>query len=499
MSKGEIRVQYSGYIIFTAQILSLITGVIFTLLLTRNMSQQQYGIWSNIFDLTGYFTILCGLFPFWATRFVARKKEGVVKMAVIANSVVALVAVTLYLSLVSTVTGALHINSVYLVVYMVASLQIVNAYLITILESCLQSVKPQVIGYGLLLEESCKVVVAYVLIVWFNQLFLGAMGALIVGASIQAVFYMWLLRGHLREKIRWNYLKEWIKGSTVIFYNAVGNQLTAFVFILLFLYGGEAARGEYQAAATFTTVIGYSQSLAYALYPKMLANDCSDDTASLSFKTVLMFAIPMGAITIAMAKSFLTVLNISYSAASPVLMLLTLDTLIVIVSAFYISYLLGTERLDEAGEIPFRKLVRSKIFMIFTLPYINAAISLPSVYYVLTQLAPGGSVLAVMYVIAINMFVHSVTFIGLYAFTRKSCRLIVAWKSIGKYLFASVVTAVVLYLLPSPSTILLTFGKVGVGGATYLALLLLIDADARALVPLIWREIRGVFLRSDKK
>jgi len=472
--------------------------MIFTLLLTRNMSQQQYGIWSNIFDLTGYFTILVGLFPFWATRFVARKKEGVVKMAVIANSVVALVAATLYLSLVSTVTGAFHINA-YLVVYMVASLQIVNAYLITILESCLQSVKPQVIGYGLLLEESCKVVVAYVLIVWFNQLFMGAMGGLIVGASIQAVFYLWLLRGNLQEKIHWNYLKEWIKGSTVIFYNAVGNQLIAFVFILLFLYGGEAARGEYQAAATFTTVIGYSQSLAYALYPKMLANDCSDSAATLSFKTVLMFALPMGAITIAMAQSFLTVLNVSYSSVSPVLILLTLDTLVVIISHFYTSYLLGTERLDEAGEIPFRKLVRSKIFMIFTVPYIQSAIALPSVFYILTQLAPGGSVQAVMYVIVINILVHLATFIGLCAFTRKSTRIMVAWKSLGKYLFASVVTAAVLYPLPSPTTIILTFGKVGVGGATYLALLLLIDADARALVPLIWREIRGAFVRSDKK
>jgi hypothetical protein len=342
-------------------------------------------------------------------------------------------------------------------------------------------------------------VVAYVLIVWFNQLFLGAMGGLIVGASVQAVFYMWLLRGHLQEKIRWTYLKEWIKGSTVIFYNAVGNQLIAFVFILLFLYGGEAARGEYQAAATFTAIIGYSQSLAYALYPKMLANDCSDSAVTLSFKTVLMFAFPMGAITIAMAQSFLSVLNVSYGAVSPVLILLTIDTLVVIISHFYSSYLLGTERLDEAGEIPFRKLVRSKIFMIFTIPYIQSAIALPSVYYILTQLAPGGSVQAVMYVIVVTILVHLATFIGLCAFTRKSTRIMVAWKSLGKYLMASVVTAVLLYLLPSSSTILLTIGKVAVGGAAYLALLLLIDADARAIVPLIWREIRGVFVRSDKK
>jgi hypothetical protein len=104
-----------------------------------------------------------------------------------------------------------------------------------------------------------------------------------------------------------------------------------------------------------------------------------------------------------------------------------------------------------------------------------------------------------MYVIVINILVHLATFIGLCAFTRESTKILVAWKSLSKYLLASAVTAVVLYLLPNPTTIILTVGKVAVGGAVYLGLLLLIDADARALIPLIWKEIRGVFVRSNKK
>ena len=89
MSRDELRVHYSGFIIFAAQILSVITGVIFTLLLTRNMTQTEYGVWNNIFDVGTYFTLASGLFPFWATRFVARRKEGAVKTGLLANLVVA--------------------------------------------------------------------------------------------------------------------------------------------------------------------------------------------------------------------------------------------------------------------------------------------------------------------------------------------------------------------------------------------------------------------------
>jgi hypothetical protein len=320
------------------------------------------------------------------------------------------------------------------------------------------------------------------------------MVSLIAAASIQALYYIRLMVKDLRQRIRWNYLKEWLKGSTANFYNAVGSQLAAFVFILLFLYGGQAARGEYQAAATFANIVGYSSFLAFALYPKLLAKNSLEDVA-LSFKTVLMFAIPMAAIVMTMSKSFLTILNVFYSAASPILILLTIDAVVLLISQFYSSLLLGIERLDEEAEISLNKLVRSKMFKVFTLPYIQAAIVLPTAYYVLTQLATGESVQAVLYVTAINICAHIATFLGLYVIMRKSVRIAVPWRSIGKYLFASAAAVTVLYLLPHPTTILVTLGKAAAGMVTYAALLLAIDAEARELISLVWHEIKGIFRR----
>ena len=486
MSKSELRIQYSGLIIFAAQLISVVTGMAFILLLTRSMNTNQYGIWANISDVTAYFLLFSGFIPFWATRFVARGEEGATKTAFLANLTIAITSAAIYIPLAPIIAGSLHITETG--VYILASAQIITVYAINALESCLRAKKPQATGYGLLLEEVVKLSLAYLLIVEFHQLFIGAMLSLILSASVQTLFYVKLLSKDMRQKVQWNYVREWLKGSTAILYNAVGAQLANFVFILLIIYGTQTGRADYQAAATFATIIGYSSSLAYALYPKLLAeNSLKEVTASL--KTVLMFALPLVAIVISMSPSLLTVLKISYREAWPILIVLSIDALISLISTFYTNVIYGVERLDEEAKIPLRKLVRSKMFKLLTLPYVQAAITLPTALYILTQLVNGQAVQAATYVAILIMAAHTVMFLLTYLIMGNSVRIVVPWEGIGKYVFASAVTAFFLYVLPHPATLALTFATVIVGAAVYAALVFAIDKDARMLVRSILREI----------
>jgi O-antigen/teichoic acid export membrane protein len=489
VARSELRIQYSGLIIFTAQIISVATGMAFILMLTRNMTTPQYGVWSNIFDLTGYFLLFSGFIPFWATRFVARGKEGAAKTALLTNLIVAIASAAIYIPLVPLMTGSLHINQTYIAIYLLASAQIITLPLISILESCLRAEKPQAIGYGLLIEEACKLALAYLLIVRFHwQPLLGAMLSIILSASFQTFYYLRLFSNDLRKKIRWNYVREWLKGSTAILYNSVGVQLSAFVFILLLVYGTQAARADYQAAATFAGIIGYSSSLAFALYPKLLAEDSLKEITA-SLRTVLMFALPMASIVISMSQSLLTVLNVSYRAASPVLILLSFDALISLVLGFYTSVLFGVEKLDEEAKIPLKKLVRSRMFKLLTLPYVQAAVTLPTAFYVLTRFANGQPVQAAVYVVGIIMVGHGVALLLTYIIMRTSVRIAVPWRSIGNYVLASTITAATLYALPHPVTLTWTFITLLTGAAMCAALLLAIDRDARMLVRSVLREI----------
>ena len=495
MSKKELRLQYSGFIIFSSQLLGVVTGLIFTLLLTRSMHPYQYGIWTNIFDYIVYFTLFSGLLPFWATRFVARGKEGAAKTSSLAQLILGLVSMAIYfpvIFLIYTLAIAPKIGTeAYLPIFLIAGFYILTFYMISVFESILQSVKPQTIGYGFLIEEVVKVGIALVLILGFKQLFLGAILALILSCYVQIGYYVWLLADEFKQKTNWGYLKEWLKGSTAIAYSAIGGQLVSFVLILLFFYGGPTTRAYYQAAFSFTSIIGYSLSLSTALYPKLLAKSCTNEQVGTSFRTVMMLAVPLTTITLVMSVSFLTVLNVAYGIAWPVLIALSIYTLIVVVSSFYYNCLMGIETFDAGGQISIRQLVKSKIFKVFTLPYIQAAIALPSAYFVLTRLPVAGSVLAAVYVIVILILVQISTFVGLYWFMHGSIKIPVAWVSIAKYVLAALLMAGIMLLLPTTTTLLPTIAKAIAGFGIYVLLLLAIDKQARQLVRLIWEEIKG--------
>lgn len=484
-------------IIFAAQLSSIVSGLVFTLLLARNMTQQEYGIWANIFDLVGYFLLFNGLFPFWTLRFVARRKEGAAKTGLLANLIVFLASTTIYIVLAPSLTHAFSISGQYVPLYLIASFQIVNMHLIATLESILRARKPETIGYGLLIEEICKVALAYLFIVRLQQLFLGALLSLIISSSVQILYYLRLTSKDLREKIQWTCVKEWIKGSTANIYNAVGSQMATLPIILLFLLGGQAARGNYQAASTFSNMIAYSLSLSFALYPKLLAESNMKDV-TLSLKTMLMFAIPLTTIVLSIPQSLLIILNIHYSEATPVLLLLATDAFVLLISQFYTSVILGTERLDEEAKIPLRKLLKSKIMKVFTLPYIQAAISIPTCLLVLTQFTTDRPANAAAYVTAINLATHTLVLL-IQCFTiRTDIPIKIPWKNIGKYMVASGASAAVLYVLPHTTTLLFTFALAVVGAAVYAAILLPIDKEARKLVTGIWKELRNLAIKNKK-
>jgi len=475
--------------IFAARMLSVATGLAFTLMLTRATTEQQYGIWSNINDIIAYFAFLAPAFPFWAMRFAARNKEGAIKTGFLANLTISIIATIIYLPLIPLIMLLLGISQTYMIIYLIASMQIIETYLMTMLEACLRAKLPQAVGYGLLIEEICKVLLAYTLIIKLQQPLLGALLSILIAYSIQIAYYLKLLSKELKQPIKWNYVKEWLKGSTINIYYSVGDRIAALIFIMLIIYGGQAARGQYQAAMTITNIIMYSSYLSFALYPKLLAENSIQDITT-SLKTVLMFAIPMTAGAIALSNSYLIILNKIYEEAAPVLIVLAVGAFVQIISQFFSSVLFGLEKIDEKAKIPLRKLVKSPLFIAFTLPYAQSAITLPTTFYVLTTFAQNPPVTAALYVGIIDTIARSAMFLVLYVIIRRMVKLNIPWKNIAKYVLASVVMAFILFLIPHPTRLLFTLGITAAGAILYLTLLIAIDKEARALANYMWQEIK---------
>jgi hypothetical protein len=285
-------------------------------------------------------------------------------------------------------------------------------------------------------------------------------------------------------------VKEWLKGSLANIYTVIGNQIANFIFILLFSLGGEGSRGIYGAAAIVVNVITYSSFLAFALYPKLLAEQKSEDV-TMSLKTVLMFAIPMTAIAMALSSSYIVILRVellAISGAGIVLAILALDALVGVISGIYGSVLFGVDSVDKE-KLTFRSMVRSKIFIAFSLPYVQSAITIPATYLVLTTYAFDQPLLAALSVCIINSIVRAVMFVVLFVVVRGMMRVTFPWRSVGKYTFASVVTGILLYLLPFSTSIAITLAWTAIGGLVYLAVLMVIDKETRNLPKAILGEI----------
>ena len=124
LAKYDIRLQYSGFVIFAAKMLSVLTGLIFQFMVAWYTLPHpgEYDIWFNISDVLGYFTILVGVAPFWVMRFVARGKEGATKTGFVTNLIIAVISTAAYIAFIPFVLSMLGISANFLPVYIACRL-----------------------------------------------------------------------------------------------------------------------------------------------------------------------------------------------------------------------------------------------------------------------------------------------------------------------------------------------------------------------------------------
>jgi len=486
MAKNEVRLKYSGIILFLSRLLSVGTGLFFSLMVTRSTTEQEFGIYGNLGDTLSYFTLPALIIPFWTTRFTARNHAGAPKTGLTANLLLSTIFAAIYMLLLPTITSAFQIGEAYIILYIIMVIQILESYNLYAFESILHAKQPQKIGYGFLVFEVFKVIIGYILITQFNLSLLGAIISVIIAHTLRLTYYLKLTAHEIQGKFRWSYLKEWVKASPINLYSIAGQKLAAFALILLFIYAGEVARAYYGAALTVGAIISYSSILAFALYPKLLSKtDPQDITTSL--KMVLMFAIPMTVGAVILSDSYLTILKVTYRLARPVLIISAMSVLCTSISSVFGTVVSGTEKIDEKAKIPFRKLIKTRLFLTYTLPYIKAAIILPLTYYILTSITE--TALEAATLLAVIIFVTDVPMLfATYAIARKCIDFNMPWKSIAKYVATSAVMAAVLLVIPHPTRILYTLAVTLMGGAIYILILLLTDREVRSLSKSIIQE-----------
>lgn len=491
MVGSRIRLRSTGFIIFLTRLISIGTGLIFTLMVTRSISPEDYGVYGNLGDILSYFTIISSVIPFWVVRFELRRFLGSFKTGLVMNSLIGLASAILYLSSVTIIMSSLGISLSYMPVYLIATFLILESHILSIFEASLYSKCPEKIGLGMLIFEGSKVALGVLCLFFLKMGLIGALIAIILAYLCQIAFYLKLLLREFRESIVWAYAKEWIKASALNVYGIIGERLLILANIFLFIYGGELSRAYYGASYAIASIVAYSSSLAFALYPKLLSEARSEDI-TLSLKLVLMFAIPMFFGALVLSRELLLILNPVYSAAAPTLTVIALSSLILSASSVFESIIAGTENFDATAKISFRSAFRSKLFQLLTLRYVQASIVLPSTYIVLTALQLD-SVSSTFYFALTGFAGHFIVMLIKLHLARGNIAFTIPFRSLVKYACSALLMALGLYALHMPPRLTMILLKTFIGAMIYFATLTIIDAETRETAKLILKTVMRYF------
>jgi hypothetical protein len=168
--------------VFGARLLSALTGLAFTLIVTRNLAVAEFGVWQYLSALFSYFAFPAGLLTFWATRLYARGQE-VGRTALLGNLALSMPFALAFALAAGPASGIIAADPAY---FRLLSLQFPLYYAATMLDALATGRRPQLVGYGIAAFEVAKVALA---LLAFRALGLGLTGAIlsVIGAyAVQA-------------------------------------------------------------------------------------------------------------------------------------------------------------------------------------------------------------------------------------------------------------------------------------------------------------------------
>ena len=188
---SEIRVTFSGLISFVVGIGSLITGLIFTIIVTRRLTPEEFGEWGLIGALTGYVLMFSPLISYWNTREIARGVDSG-RTALQSSMLFSFGAIIVNLIIAKLVGSSVGID--FFVLFL-ALIIIPVEFIKYSLTSITLGFKPQAAEYGLLSFEITKIPIGLALIYFLDM---GIEGVIITTtlASLSSIVILLIVARH---------------------------------------------------------------------------------------------------------------------------------------------------------------------------------------------------------------------------------------------------------------------------------------------------------------
>ncbi len=371
----SLRIAYAGSIQIITQFATLFTGLAFVIIITRNLSVEEFGLWQVLGNTIGLAVIPIFPIGYWTLRNISRG-EDVGKTAVYSGIIsipIIILGYIILLTFASTIFES-GFSSPILYLAVIAMVQIPFLVLIEPFKAIIRGTRPQFIGYSSLGFEIAKVSVAYYLVHINSLSLIGAIISLAAAQLIQVLIMYYGSYNRIRGKFQINVARSWISASWIPFFGFGVSRIFLFDSLIVSLLAGTTIIvGLYAACKTFTSIVRYSEIFQRILYPKLMKDKLSSDV-SMTLKLQTLVQVPLAIGAFMLAEPLLGILKADYVQVANVLRLLIIVAIFEGIENAVQNVLIGSEDSDkDINNLKFKILRKT---WLFKLPLIDVFKSL---------------------------------------------------------------------------------------------------------------------------
>lgn len=476
---SRIRVRFSGVLLFMGNLTTLLTGLIFNVLIARNLHPTALGVWFFIGSVTPYFQILEKAVPYWAGREIPRGHE-VGKTTLLFNIAISIPITLTFIFLSNTLSSTIGAEPR---VFILASLFLPVYYATAALTAVTYSTTPHKLGLRTIIIDGIKIPLSLLLLPFGLE---GVITAVIAGNIAYATYLYKTSQQHLTDKYNIHWLRDSLKKIWLPLHeNVVGYLSTATDALIIGIALTSVDLSNYGIALAVASVVGTTKGITAAIYPKLLAEGkTTERELKAIFKFLYIFITPMIFGGTILTKQLVEIFGTRYLPAAPVLPLLLISPAVGIISLSMKSVVTGLEKTDR--ETNSSKLLKSTLFTTQLPNYIYLAVLVVGTTALVGFLGIMGAAIARL----TASILSSLPMAWIYS---KKTPITTVVSGLEKTVPASLVMAAVLLLL-NPVGSIQTLISILIGGTVYFATLLTIDKDSRQLAQKAVQEAKKFIL-----
>lgn len=493
----NIRVTYSGLTGFLINGFTMVTGLIFILIVTRNLQPNELGTWGLIGSLLTYVIILEPIISYWTIREIARGMESG-KTSFISSGLFSIFGIIGFLIISYLISGPTGTD---LSVLFFASILIPFTFLNRTLSAIAIGSQPHINNLGVAIFDISKIPLAAIFILFFDLSLFGAILSTALANIPTIIFLSVKLRNELKSKFQKHYLIGWLKRGWLPPFVKLPNLVVFDVLIFSLITGSVNGIAYWVAANSIGNIVRHSGQISRAVYPKLLSGGKKEYLQS-NFILFLYFSFPILMISIVFSKAGLYILNPIYADAYLIVIFISIRALLRQIGFTFTQAIEGIDEVDKKKS-SIKEYLKSSLFYIPTFRLLRRFFYLTLVsigLYVLLQY-DASEMMLLTYWSAAFMIVEIPFTIYYIKMSRKDFPINLELKPIFKYFVLSIIIFSLVYLLLENFLVyddsififipnLIPFLLLGI--LVYFGLTYLVDKKTRKLFKAVIHELKNI-------